>query len=410
MIAWALGTAVAVSLLIAVVLIVRQPVGRLFGARAAYALWAAPLVRAVMPPLPQMPVALPSSVVGKANYQLVITAGADSASWSWPQASLVLWLAGAAIYLALQLIRHHRFVAEALRVGRPLDIAGVEYDVVASGAIHGPLATGLIHPLILVPADFTQRFDREQQRLALLHEQSHHRRGDIWASAAALVSTALLWFNPLVHLALGAFRRDMEAACDASVLADTGRKAAPAYAETILRCAASPVPRSLCALTAIDELKGRLIMLNTSHGPARRYAGLIVAGAISVGGIALAMPAVAHPDHSTQEVIERKVIIHGDDGDKDFTRRVAPGELERFGTHCDGDKVEITADGGGSNKKQAIKLFICGDKGQGAAGLADALSKAMTNIEKDNRELDPKIRAELRAKIDAKIRELRTKG
>jgi hypothetical protein len=109
-------------------------------------------------------------------------------------------------------------------------------------------------------------------------------------------------------------------------------------------------------------------------------------------------------------VTERKVVIHGDDGNKDFTESVAPGELERFGTHCDGDKVEITADGGGSNKKQAIKLFICGDKGQGAAGLADALSKAMTNIDKDNRDVDPKIRAELRAKIDAKIRELRSKG
>jgi hypothetical protein len=151
-------------------------------------------------------------------------------------------------------------------------------------------------------------------------------------------------------------------------------------------------------------------MLNAKHGPATRLVGLIVAGALSVGGLALAIPAVAHPDHSSQEVTERKVIIHGGAGDKDFTESTAPGELERFGTHCDGDKVEITADGGGSNKKQAIKLFICGDKGEGAKGLAEALSKAMTNIDKDNRDVDPKIRAELRAKIEAKIRELRTKG
>src|SRR5205085_9818133 len=112
-----------------------------------------------------------------------------------------------------------------------------------------------------------------------------HRRRDIWASAAALIITALLWFNPIVHLALGAFRRDMEAACDARVLADTGFGMAPAYAETILRCAATPVPRSLCALTAIDELKGRLTMLNANHGPATRLVGLMVAGALSVGGL-----------------------------------------------------------------------------------------------------------------------------
>ena len=323
---------------------------------------------------------------------------------------MAVWLLGAAVYLAAQLVRHQRFVARALSDGQPRRIAGIDYDVVASPVVHGPMATGLIHPLILVPTDFAERFDPEQQRLALLHEHMHHRRGDIWASAAALVMTALLWFNPLVHLALGAFRRDMEAACDARVLADAGSGAAPAYAETILRSAAAPVPRSLCALTAIDELKGRLTMLNITHAPARRLAGLLIAGAMSVGGLALAIPAVAHPDHSSQEVTERKVIIHGGPGDKDFTESATPGELERFGTHCDGNKVEITADGGGSNKKQAIKLFICGDKGSGAAGLAEALSKAMTNIDKDNRDLDPKVKADLKAKIEAKIRELRSKG
>ena len=148
-------------------------------------------------------------------------------------------------------------------------------------------------------------------------------------------------------------------------------------------------------------------MLSTSHGLGRRYAGLIVAGAMSLGGLMLAIPAIAHPGHATQEVSERKVVIHDEDGN--VTEGVAPGDFERLGTHCDGDKVEISA-GGGSSKKQEIKLFICGDKGQGAAGLADALSKAMTNIDKDNRELDPKVRAELKAKIDAKLRELRTKG
>ncbi|HUP66923.1 MAG TPA: M56 family metallopeptidase [Sphingomicrobium sp.] len=412
MIGWGVSTAIAVSLLIAVVLMVRRPVARAFGARAAYALWAAPLIRAVMPPLPSLAIALPQpAVLGSAKYQFVVTHGTEAAAASsWLQALLGVWLAGAAAYLALQLIRHHVFVARVLRSGRPLDIAGVDFDVVASPAVHGPLATGLVHPLILVPADFTSRFDSAQQRLALLHEQCHHRRGDIWASAAALLVTALLWFNPLVHVALGAFRRDMEAACDARVLADTGFDAAPAYAETILRCAASPVPRSLCALTAIDELKGRLVMLNTSHGPARRFAGLIVAAAVSIGGMALAIPAIAHPEGSGHQVMERKIVLRGDAADKDFTQNAGPGELERLGTHCDGDKVEIAAGGSPSSKKQQIKLFICGDKGQGAAGLADALAKAMANMDRDNPELDPKVREELRSKIDAKIRELRAKG
>ena len=125
MIAWAFGTAVAVSLLIVLVLVLRRPVARLFGARAAYALWAAPLIRAVMPSLPQVAIPLPSpAVLGSAKAQLIIMRGGEAASWSWPQALLGLWLAGAAAYLALQLIRHHRFVAEALRAGRRWTLPG----------------------------------------------------------------------------------------------------------------------------------------------------------------------------------------------------------------------------------------------------------------------------------------------
>ena len=179
---WAVDTAVAVSLLILLVLLLRQPVARLFGARAAYALWAAPLVRAVLPPIPvgAVPVVTPP-MLNPANLQFVV-GQSEVPSPHWPSLVLAVCIAGAAALLATQLLRHHRFVARALRDGRPLILEGVDYDVIASGAVDGPMATGLIHPLILVPTDFAERFNPEQQRLALLHEQLHHRRGDIWAS------------------------------------------------------------------------------------------------------------------------------------------------------------------------------------------------------------------------------------
>ena len=49
----ALQTSFAVSALVLLVLIIRQPVAKIFGARAAYTLWALPLIRLVLPPLPQ---------------------------------------------------------------------------------------------------------------------------------------------------------------------------------------------------------------------------------------------------------------------------------------------------------------------------------------------------------------------
>jgi len=46
---WAIETGIAVSLLIVLVLIIRRPFARIFGARAAYALWLLPFIRLIMP-------------------------------------------------------------------------------------------------------------------------------------------------------------------------------------------------------------------------------------------------------------------------------------------------------------------------------------------------------------------------
>ncbi|MEO7655239.1 MAG: M56 family metallopeptidase [Sphingomicrobium sp.] len=413
MIDWFVSTAVAVSILILVVLVLRGLVARHFGARAAFALWLAPLLRVILPPLVEWTGGA-SSGSGAAGVsalpELIIVHVPAASSQGTIMPWLVgLWAGGAMLYLGVQLVRHHRFIGRALARGIRLAPRGVPYDVIASDAVEGPLATGLVHPLILVPADFSERFTPEQQRLALLHEQLHHRRGDLWASAAALVVVAALWFNPFAHLALGAFRRDMESACDTSVIALSNPGEAASYAETILRSAVRPVPRSLCALTSLDELKGRLTMLTLNHHRGRRFAGVLLAAGFSAAGLSVSVPAVAS-DQTRTEIIERKIITKGDHGEQDVTKSLELGELEKGANRCDGEKVEITADGGSAGKKNAIKLLICGDKGQGAKGLADALASAAANIDRDNRDLDPAIKADLKAKIDAKIRELRARG
>jgi beta-lactamase regulating signal transducer with metallopeptidase domain len=407
MIAWATGTAISVSILMVLVLAVRRPVAHMFGARAAYALWLAPGLRAVMPSWPAATIPIPASgSIGPIDYLLVPVSSPDSDGLALPMILGGVWLGGAILFLAIHAWRHHRFIDQVLAQGRRLDVPGVPYDIVASAFVDGPMATGLIHPLIIVPADFEQRFSADQQRFALWHEQLHHRRGDIWASAAALIVASLLWFNPFAYLALGAFRRDMEAACDERLLADAGRSAAPAYAETILHCAARPVPRSLCALTSIDELKGRLMMLKTNHGPARRLAGLLLAGGIAIGGLTLAVPAVAD-EAAKDQVFTKKIVIRGGPGDKDVLEHAERGDVERLGAKCDGEKVELSADGGTANKKEAVKFFICGKKGESRAALVGALEKAAATLGQED-EMDPAIKAELLAKLRAKIDQLKS--
>ena len=387
---------IGASLLVALVLLIRGPVARTFGARAAYALWLAPALRLVTPPFPELSGKIAPE--GAATWTLSV----EPVVGAMPAAPLdwaLLWAAGGALFLAVHLVRHWLFVRAALGEGRPYQADGIDCDVVITPAVEGPAATGLVHRLILLPADFETRFTPEQQRVALLHECLHHRRGDLWASAAALLGGAALWFNPLTYVALGAFRRDMESACDMSVLATPGACDPRSYGETILRSAARPIPRSLCALTSLDELKGRLTMLNFTQGPLRRLAGFGIAAAVSLGGLAMAAPASAD-EREEKTVTEKRVIISKGEGRhaghlRDGERMKCPGQMT----------VVESAPAGTEQKKEQAKIAICsktGDKAEVAAGL----EKALARLEKDS-EMDAAMRADLSTKLRAKIAELR---
>jgi len=393
---WLAGNLLVASLLVAAVLVLRGPVARLFGPRAAYALWLAPVLRLIVPPLPEVAIA-PASIGGDTVAWMLVTGErAAAASAEWP---LLWWLwgAGAALMLAVHLANHHRFLARALAQGRPFHAPGIRHEVIVTAAVEGPVATGLIRPLILVPEDFTERFTLEQQHFALWHEQLHHARGDLWAAMGALAAASVLWFNPLTHFALGAFRRDMEAACDAALIASAGRSAAPAYAETILRCAARPVPRSLCALTSIDELKGRLKMLTSNHGKIARAAGLLLAGGLVIGGLALA-PALAEDAKSTTETVEIRKVVH-----------VGPGKPENAHAilkNCPGQTIEVSADGAPSgDRKEVAKIKLCVE-GATKAETAKRLEGVIADLDKSD-EMDAGIKAQLKSKLTAKIAELR---
>ena len=238
--------------------------------------------------------------------------------------------------------------------------------------------------------------------MALLHEQLHHRRGDLWASAAALLVVAALWFNPFAHLALGAFRRDMEAACDSSVVASRNPAEAAAYAETILRSAARPVPRSLCALTSLDELKGRLTMLTINHGRGRKLLGGALAAGISVAGLAVAVPAQGAPEPETRK-FEKRIEVHQRGGDKDVLVRNHDGARE---IKCAGEKFEAGSTGGTAEKKEDIKFFLCVDQGE---SLLAALEKAEADVQKSD-DMPDERKADILTQIRSKIAELRAKG
>lgn len=127
-----------------------------------------------------------------------------------------------------------------------------------------------------------------------------------------------------------------------------------------------------------------------------RIGGLVLAGlsAAILGG-----PALAHPEHKT-ETIEKKVIIHDGKGGPGVRHG---GDMT---VDCPGTLTEVEAapQGTPANQKKA-KIVICSTSGSSAEA-AEGLEKALQRIA-ENDAMDPAVKADLTARLKARIAELR---
>lgn len=283
---WLIETLIASTLLMLLVLTIREPVSRRFGPRIAYALWLLPALRMVLPPLPQSwgtsevaPVAKVAVLIDQAA-PVVQNSGTNGLV-----AFAAIWAVGGIGFLAWHVLSYRRFARQVRSDCAPLCDHDA-FTVQASSLVRSPLAFGVIGKMVVVPADFADRYDAAEQRFALEHEVTHHRRGDLIANLAGLIVFALHWFNPVAHIAWRAFRLDQEAACDAMVLKGATAMDRHAYGSALVKSATGGVPLAACTMTAKTGLKTRLRrIVEGKISPMR--GGAAVAGLLVVGGLAV---------------------------------------------------------------------------------------------------------------------------
>jgi beta-lactamase regulating signal transducer with metallopeptidase domain len=285
--AWLAQTALAVTAAMLLVLALRRPVARAFGAGWAYALWLIPAARLVLPPLGLVSLDFVHSPAGFIPPAGGVTALPPAAAGpgQWVPFMLASWAGGAVIFLILQWLGYRAFLSrlgEDARPARPPFYEGVATFV--SRVVDGPVALGLRRRLIVIPADFSRRYSEPERRLAMAHERTHHRHGDLWWNAAALVVLALNWFNPVAWLAFRAFRTDQELACDAAVAARASAAERCDYARALVKAAAGPGLAAACSMSDSADLKRRLRMIARHRVSRVRSAG----GMTAVACLALA--------------------------------------------------------------------------------------------------------------------------
>ncbi|TFI58688.1 hypothetical protein E2493_08615 [Sphingomonas parva] len=300
MIGWLVETLLTVTFLMLLVLVIRGPVTRMFGAGWAYALWTVPAARVALPPLPQLTpdIALPVAAFTPVATGSAAPLPADAGPGQWVPLMLAIWAGGAVIFMTLQWLASRDFVQRlraSARPARPPSYGGI--TTLVSQAAEGPLALGLVQRRIVLPSDFLLRYNVVERRLALEHELTHHRRGDIWWNMAATTLLALNWFNPIAWAAFRAFRADQELSCDAAVAARASAEERSDYARAMVKSASRPGLIGACALNSADALKLRLRMMRCHRVSGARRAGGVAALAL----FATAGFAVGKPEHVPAE-------------------------------------------------------------------------------------------------------------
>ena len=221
-----------------------------------------------------------------------------------------LWLAGAGLTLAWRTGAYLVWRRRALRASRPAAGSWAEVwgDACAavplrrtvplrqSAAVGSPVTAGLLWPVVLVPE---QDPGAQAARMMLLHERTHLQRRDLARKALLLAARCLHWYNPAVALLVRRAARDMEAACDAQVVAGHTACWRGAYGDALLdaaRMGRAPAFTTGFALGKQD-LKFRFARL-WDCGPRRRgYLALVSVGLWAPGcaGLIACTPAVRVP-------------------------------------------------------------------------------------------------------------------
>ncbi|HTG38843.1 M56 family metallopeptidase [Sphingomonas sp.] len=297
MIAWAIETLVASTLLMLIVLVVRAPVRRAVGPQIAYALWSLPVLRMLLPPLPEawrgqaLPtLPLPEDITVYLGDPVAVLPVSPDQGMGWPAMLLTLWAIGAVVFAAWHMFTYARFCARLHAGARSrVRLASGRVTMIESSAAAGPLAFGVQRKYVAFPVDFAERYDDLERDLALAHELGHHARGDLLANWVALGMLALHWFNPVAWRAFRAFRADQEMACDALVLSGRQPTLRHAYGRAIVKSAQGGALSAACHLHTVNEIKGRLRMLTRHERPSRVRRGAGVAGiaAMTLGALAL---------------------------------------------------------------------------------------------------------------------------
>lgn len=156
--------------------------------------------------------------------------------------TLYIWLLGAIIALATNLIGYARFLKCLKPANKPasddenrmlisLSSGRHNVELVRNPFIATPMLIGIFKPLIIIP---DTKFNEVQLKNILLHEITHLKRFDIGVKWFMMIITSIHWFNPLIYFMKKEINHACELACDEAVIKNLSANDKQVYGDTLI--------------------------------------------------------------------------------------------------------------------------------------------------------------------------------
>ncbi len=201
-----------------------------------------------------------------------------------------VWASVAAALFLIQYFRYFRMKRRLRKASAPTEDFNELKDEVYTQAeirrlpgLDSPMTMGTMYgPVVFLP-------EGDVDPLAVRHELTHLRRGDLDERHKLFWACALYWFDPLVWYMARVAGRDMEAACDAQVTAGMSPAEKRAYGELLLSAAggrAAPLATRFSGGKA--RMKARLAQLFRPGKSGKvMVAAVTILGVLAVGLVAV---------------------------------------------------------------------------------------------------------------------------
>lgn len=214
-----------------------------------------------------------------------------------------LWLGGILASGGVFVMANVRLSRKLRRSRQRVHNASCPLAVYVTEDLPSPCLYGLWKPSIyLTPPSLA---DEQRTTHVIAHELTHYRHGDhIW-SLVRVLCLCIHWFNPLVWLAVVLSRQDSELACDEGTLRVLGEKNRLAYGKTLIEMmTASPKPADLfyCATTMTGG-KGEITERIKRIAQQPPMLGITVVAVLLIAAVAIAGTfGGAHSEAATGEL------------------------------------------------------------------------------------------------------------